>query len=1137
MSVYPKPKTGLMVFLILVGSLSIRADVPLFTLTGRIINQDGSSADGGLSVKVSNQSKSLVNNVATDSDGNYRAIFIKTPEGSVIASLNDQLRVQVLDDQGQVIGSADHLITADNLAQSFAQLDVPIFISTPPVASNQSTEASEDTAVQITLTATDQDSQTLTYTVVSAPANGSLSGTAPNLTYRPNPDFTGVDTFTFQASDRVVNSNTATISITVTAVDDQALAAGQTVFTLQNQAVPVTLKAVDVDGDALTYAVVSVPADGSLSGTAPDLTYTPTTDFTGSDTFTFKANDGTSDSNTAVVSVITSPPNLLAFIVMGQVTNHNGKPSDSGWQVKVTNQTKSLIKQVTTDVESKYRAIFIDTAQGGVVASANDQLRVQVLDAGSNVIGQTDHLITVHNVARSLANINVQLVASRAPTASDQSVVTTEDASVQIKLMASDPDRDALTYAIVTPPQNGSFIGTAPQLIYLPQTNFNGSDTFTFKANDGAIDSNIATVSITITPVDNAPIADSQALTTSEDTALTITLIATEVDGQSLTYVVVSQPSHGSLSGNVPNLTYMPQANFTGADAFTFRANDGNLDSKTTTIAVKVTAVNDTPQAHNRWVSTYQDRAVAVGLTTTEVDGDGLTYFLLSTPSNGALSGTAPNLTYTPNPNYAGSDSFTFKVNDGIVDSNTATVSITVIAVNPPQASSQSVQTAEDTPLQITLSATDIDGDALTYTIVSQPSNGILSGLASNLTYTPGADFSGSDSFTFQTNDGIVDGNTAAVSITVTAVDDVPVAESQLAYTIQNQALPITLTVKEVDGDGLTYTIVSAPANGALSGTAPHLTYTPTADFSGADSFTFKVNDGISDSNTATTSIIISRGHIPTFIVIGQVTNHNGKTSEGGLRVKVTNQTKSTVKEVNTEANGKYRVISIDTVGGGVVASANDQLRIEVMDADGNVLGFTDQLIAAHDIANIYAEADVQFAVSRKPEVQNQSIATDEDTAVPIRLQAADIDRDPVTYALLSQPTSGILSGTAPNLTYTPQGDFNGSDTFTFQANDGTIDSNIATVSIAISPINDSLVVQNQSIATHEDEARNITLAVTDVDGDGLTSIIDQPSNGILSGTAPNLAYTPNPDFNGSDAFTFQTSDGTYQSQVGYVAR
>ena len=188
MSVYPKPKIGLMVFLILVGSLSIRADVPLFTLTGRIINQDGSSADVGLSVKVSNQSKSLVKNVATDSDGNYRAIFIKTPEGSVIASLNDQLRVQVLDDQGQVIGSADHLITAGNLAQSFARLDVPIFISTPPVASNQSTEASEDTAVQITLTATDQDSQTLTYTVVSAPANGSLSGTAPNLTYRPNPD-------------------------------------------------------------------------------------------------------------------------------------------------------------------------------------------------------------------------------------------------------------------------------------------------------------------------------------------------------------------------------------------------------------------------------------------------------------------------------------------------------------------------------------------------------------------------------------------------------------------------------------------------------------------------------------------------------------------------------------------------------------------------------------------------------------------------------------------------------------------------------------------------------------------------------------------------------------------------------------
>src|SRR4029077_11274271 len=126
-------------------------------------------------------------------------------------------------------------------------------------------------------------------------------------------------------------------------------------------------------------------------------------------------------------------------------------------------------------------------------------------------------------------------------------------------------------------------------------------------------------------------------------------------------------------------------------------------------------------------------------------------------------------LTYTPASLYSGSDSFTFKVNDSIVDSNVATVSITVTHVNhAPVATAQSVTTLEDTAKAITLSATDLDNDPLTYSVVVAPAHGTLSGTAPNLTYTPAALYSGSDSFTFKANDGIVDSNIATVSITVT---------------------------------------------------------------------------------------------------------------------------------------------------------------------------------------------------------------------------------------------------------------------------------------------------------------------------------------------------------------------------------
>ncbi len=128
---------------------------------------------------------------------------------------------------------------------------------------------------------------------------------------------------------------------------------------------------------------------------------------------------------------------------------------------------------------------------------------------------------------------------------------------------------------------------------------------------------------------------------------------------------------------------------------------------------------------------------------------------------------------------------------------------------------------------------------------------------------------------------------------------------------------------------------------------------------------------------------------------------------------------------------------------------------------------------------------------------------------------------------MVSGPSNGLLSGTAPNLTYTPTADFNGSDSFTFTANDGTVDSAVATVSIAISAGNDDPVAVAQSLTTAEDAPLAITLAATDTDGDSLTYSASTPGNGTLTGTAPNLTYTPAADFNGSDGFSFTVDDGT----------
>jgi hypothetical protein len=151
------------------------------------------------------------------------------------------------------------------------------------------------------------------------------------------------------------------------------------------------------------------------------------------------------------------------------------------------------------------------------------------------------------------------------------------------------------------------------------------------------------------------------------------------------------------------------------------------------------------------------------------VEGSALAYSIVAQPSHGTLSGSAPDVTYTPAAGYSGADSFTFQANDGQADSNVATVSITVNADGnvPPVANSQTVTTTKGTPVDITLTASDADGDPLTYVVVTQPTYGSLSGTAPNLVYTPMPKFTGSDSFTFRANDGQSNSNTATVWITV----------------------------------------------------------------------------------------------------------------------------------------------------------------------------------------------------------------------------------------------------------------------------------------------------------------------------------------------------------------------------------
>ncbi len=279
-------------------------------------------------------------------------------------------------------------------------------------------------------------------------------------------------------------------------------------------------------------------------------------------------------------------------------------------------------------------------------------------------------------------------------------------------------------------------------------------------------------------PVNTAPaVLSTQSISTNEDTPVTFSLNAgTDAEGNALTYVKVSDPTSGSLScegGASRVCTYTPAANFNGQVTFTYKVNDGALDSNIATGTITVNPVNDLPVLPAaQSVSTASNTAVSFKLNdAVDIDSTNITYSIVSKPASGTVTCAGQNCTYTPASGFSGTTSFTYKANDGVGDSNVATVTVTVTAAAnraPVLPSSQAVSTAYNTAVNFSLNAgTDDDGNALTYSIVSQPANGTLSCSALSCAFTPASGFSGTTSFTYKANDGKADSNVATVTITV----------------------------------------------------------------------------------------------------------------------------------------------------------------------------------------------------------------------------------------------------------------------------------------------------------------------------------------------------------------------------------
>jgi VCBS repeat-containing protein len=737
---------------------------------------------------------------------------------------------------------------------------------------------------------------------VSSTTNGSLTlNTDGSFTYTPNSNFNGTDAFTYLTNDGTLDSNVATVTLTVNAVNDAPVAVDDTFMVDEDNTLTISAPGVlgndtDVDSAALTALLVSSTTNGSLTlNTDGSFTYTPNSNFNGTDAFTYRTSDGADLSNVATVSLTINAVNdapiarddaattdeNATLIVAAPGLLFNDTDVDTG-DILAVATVSGVAANVGTTFALATGALLTVNADGSYTYNPNGAF--EFLDTGEAIADSFTYTARdAQGAGSNLATATIIITGvNDAPVASNDSYTTNEDTPLTITapgVLFNDVDveGDSLAALLVTGPANGLLVLNADgSFSYIPNADFNGSDAFTYRASDGTDNSNVATVTLLVTAVDdnNAPTAHDDSFTVAEDGTLTVTAPGvlgndTDADNDTLTAALVTGPAFGSLVfGTDGSFSYVPNADFFGADSFTYRANDGEDDSSAATVTLTVTAVNDAPLANDDSATTTEDQPVTIAALANDADVDNALFVAaFSQGVNGTVVQNADGtFTYTPAPDFNGTDSFTYTLDDGEF-TDTATVTITVNAVNDaPAGIDDTAATGEDTPVTIAVLAndTDIEGDTLTVAAFTDADHGaVVLNLDDTFTYTPNPNYFGPDAFSYAVSDGNGGFDTATVFLTVSPVNDAPVANDDALAAVEDT--PVTYAAAQLLANDLDVeddTLIIASVTSGAGGTAilngdGTVSFTPDAGFTGTASFTYTASDGSLLSNVATVLVAV----------------------------------------------------------------------------------------------------------------------------------------------------------------------------------------------------------------------------------------------------------------------------------------
>ncbi|WP_454833062.1 tandem-95 repeat protein [Pseudomonas veronii] len=1254
-------------------------------------------------------------------------------------------------------------------------------VNDAPVAAATTATGAEDPSVGIAvkLSATDVDgvADVKSFTVgtptngtfytdaaMTKPVTGSIDAVNGEATvyFKPNENFNGTANFTYTATDGGIadggsplTSAPANGTITVTPVNDAPVAAATTATGAEDPSVGIAVKlsATDVDGVAdvksftvgtptngtfYTDAAMTKPVTGSIDAVNGEATvyFKPNANFNGTANFTYTATDGgIADGGSPLTSapangtITVTPVNDAPVAVTTTATGAEDPSVGIAVKLSATDvDGVADVKSFTVGTPTN-GTFYTDAAMTKPVTGSIDAVNGEAtvyFKPNANFNGTANFTYTATDggiadggspLTSAPANGTITVTpVNDAPVAVTTTASGAEDPSVGIavKLSATDVDgvADVKSFTVGTP-TNGTFYTDAAMtkpvtgsidavngeatVYFKPNANFNGTANFTYTATDGGIadggsplTSAPANGTITVTPVNDAPVAVATTATGAEDPSvgIAVKLSATDVDGVAdvksftvgtptngtfYTDAAMTKPVTGSIDAVNGEATvyFKPNENFNGTANFTYTATDGGiadggspLTSAPANGTITVTPVNDAPVAVTTTATGAEDPSVgiAVKLSATDVDGVAdVKSFTVGTPTNGtfytdaamtkpvtgsidAVNGEA-TVYFKPNANFNGTANFTYTATDGgIADGGSPLTSapangtITVTPVNDAPVAVATTATGAEDPsvgIAVKLSATDVDGvaDVKSFTVgtptngtfytdaaMTKPVTGSIDAVNGEATvyFKPNANFNGTANFTYTATDGgIADGGSPLTSapangtITVTAVNDAPVAAPTTATGSEDpvQGIEVKLSATDVDGvaDVKSFT-VGTPTNGtfyidaamtkpvtgsidAVNGEAT-VYFKPNANFNGTANFTYTATDGgIADGGSPLTSApangTITVTPVNDAPVAAATTATGAEDPSVGIAVKLSATDVDGVADVKsftvgTPTNGTFYTDaamtkpvtgSIDAVNGEATVyfkpneNFNGTANFTYTATDGGIADGGSPLTSApaNGTITVTPVNDAPVAVTT-----TATGAEDPSVGIAVKLSATDVDGvadvksftvgTPTngtfyTDAAMTKPVTGSIDAVNGEATvyFKPNENFNGTANFTYTATDGGIadggsplTSAPANGTITVTPVNDAPVAVTTTATGAEDPSVGIAvkLSATDVDGvaDVKSFTVGTPTNGTfytdaamtkpvtgsidaVNGEAT-VYFKPNENFNGTANFTYTATDG-----------